>query len=148
MEAFQILSRGGARFDKNRFKADVELFTVSPKLGWGGRCLLIHLCRRALHPPHAVLNLSRVGTGSFRTPSISSNTHEAKSPSLHRHLPNRMPILCPLKLSLGIIRRIVKAQTKIPTIRPPAQIVNVNAPLRTKEPRVKPLHQLYASDKG
>ena len=33
MEAFHILSRGGARFDKNRFQADVELFTVSPTLG-------------------------------------------------------------------------------------------------------------------
>lgn len=28
MEAFQILSRGGARFDKNRFKNDVKLFNV------------------------------------------------------------------------------------------------------------------------
>ncbi|KAF9243779.1 P-loop containing nucleoside triphosphate hydrolase protein [Melanogaster broomeanus] len=29
MEAFQLLSRGGARFDKRRFKSDVQLFTVS-----------------------------------------------------------------------------------------------------------------------
>jgi ATP-dependent RNA helicase DDX52/ROK1 len=28
MEAFQLLSRGGARFDKQRFKSDVQLFTV------------------------------------------------------------------------------------------------------------------------
>jgi len=28
MEAFQLLSRGGARFDKNRFKNDVGLFNV------------------------------------------------------------------------------------------------------------------------
>lgn len=28
MEAFQLLSRGGARFDKHRFKSDVQLFTV------------------------------------------------------------------------------------------------------------------------
>ncbi|KAF8559411.1 P-loop containing nucleoside triphosphate hydrolase protein [Imleria badia] len=27
MEAFQLLSRGGARFDKHRFKSDVQLFT-------------------------------------------------------------------------------------------------------------------------
>ena len=30
MEAFQLLSRGGARFDKKRFKNDVGLFNVSP----------------------------------------------------------------------------------------------------------------------
>lgn len=28
MEAFQLLSRGGARFNKHRFKSDVQLFTV------------------------------------------------------------------------------------------------------------------------
>lgn len=28
MEAFQLLSRGGARFDKGRFKKDVLLFNV------------------------------------------------------------------------------------------------------------------------
>jgi len=28
MEAFQLLSRGGARFDKQRFKSDVQLFVV------------------------------------------------------------------------------------------------------------------------
>jgi ATP-dependent RNA helicase DDX52/ROK1 len=28
MEAFQLLSRGGARFDKQRFKSDVEIFNV------------------------------------------------------------------------------------------------------------------------
>ena len=28
MEAFQLLSRGGARFDKQRFKSDVQLFNV------------------------------------------------------------------------------------------------------------------------
>lgn len=33
MEAFHILSRGGARFDMNRFKADFELFTVSLTFG-------------------------------------------------------------------------------------------------------------------
>ena len=33
MEAFHVLSRGGARFDMNRFKADFELFTVSPTFG-------------------------------------------------------------------------------------------------------------------
>lgn len=28
MEAFHLLSRGGAKFDKQRFKSDVSLFTV------------------------------------------------------------------------------------------------------------------------
>jgi len=32
MEAFQLLSRGGACFDKQRFKSDVQLFTVSGRL--------------------------------------------------------------------------------------------------------------------
>ena len=32
MEAFQLLSRGGATFDKRRFKSDVRLFVVSPNL--------------------------------------------------------------------------------------------------------------------
>ncbi|KAJ7837179.1 P-loop containing nucleoside triphosphate hydrolase protein [Mycena olivaceomarginata] len=30
MEAFQLLSRGGAKFDKNRFKKDVQLFSKEP----------------------------------------------------------------------------------------------------------------------
>lgn len=29
MEAFQLLSRGGAKFDKKRFQKDVQLFKVS-----------------------------------------------------------------------------------------------------------------------
>ena len=29
MEAFHLLSRGGAKFDKQKFKGDVELFNVS-----------------------------------------------------------------------------------------------------------------------
>lgn len=28
MEAFQLLSRGGVQFNKNRFKKDVDLFNV------------------------------------------------------------------------------------------------------------------------
>lgn len=38
MEAFQLLSRGGTRFDKQRFKSDVQLFTVSSSYD-GGRLL-------------------------------------------------------------------------------------------------------------
>ena len=34
MEAFQLLSRGGARFDKQRFKSDVQLFAVGGQYGW------------------------------------------------------------------------------------------------------------------
>ncbi|KAH9921396.1 P-loop containing nucleoside triphosphate hydrolase protein [Fomitopsis serialis] len=35
MEAFQLLSRGGARFDKKRFKGDVQLFDVESEAGQG-----------------------------------------------------------------------------------------------------------------
>lgn len=36
MEAFQLLSRGGARFNKQRFKSDVQLFTVGGRDGYPG----------------------------------------------------------------------------------------------------------------
>ncbi|KAJ6569670.1 P-loop containing nucleoside triphosphate hydrolase protein [Mycena capillaripes] len=36
MEAFQLLSRGGTKFDKNRFKKDVQLFSKEPPKSVGG----------------------------------------------------------------------------------------------------------------
>lgn len=41
MEAFQLLSRGGARFDKQRFKADVQIFNKAPAKDVKGKGALI-----------------------------------------------------------------------------------------------------------
>ncbi|KAG1749675.1 P-loop containing nucleoside triphosphate hydrolase protein [Suillus paluster] len=41
MEAFQLLSRGGARFDKQRFKSDVQIFNKAPSKDVKGKGVLI-----------------------------------------------------------------------------------------------------------
>ncbi|KAG2345265.1 P-loop containing nucleoside triphosphate hydrolase protein [Suillus weaverae] len=41
MEAFQLLSRGGARFDKQRFKSDIEIFNKAPAKDVKGKEVLI-----------------------------------------------------------------------------------------------------------
>ncbi|KAI0063196.1 P-loop containing nucleoside triphosphate hydrolase protein [Artomyces pyxidatus] len=40
MEAFQLLSRGGVQFDKNRFKQDVQLFDKTSKKGGNSKALV------------------------------------------------------------------------------------------------------------
>ena len=39
MEAFQLLARGGAKFDKKRFQGDVKLFDVSYSMYDGSFCV-------------------------------------------------------------------------------------------------------------
>jgi hypothetical protein len=79
MDAFQILSRGGAKFNKARFRHDVQLFKVSryPKL------LLLalkeqrgFLARRATFPLQYKMVLFRQSSIFFAMPNVPGNGNQ------------------------------------------------------------------------
>lgn len=72
MEAFHLLSRGGAKFDKRRFKNDIQLFAVSVKVSWSW---ISSLQDRASGVVHWSKN-QLMQTGNYLRHSISSNMHK------------------------------------------------------------------------
>ena len=78
MEAFHLLSRGGAKFDKQKFKGDVELFNVSnPRAVLQAlktkRCLFRERKLNNQKPPHLVV----LSKANCRQNLTSSSTPQA-----------------------------------------------------------------------
>ncbi|OJA11435.1 hypothetical protein AZE42_04586 [Rhizopogon vesiculosus] len=84
MEAFQLLSRGGARFDKQRFKSDVQLFNKAPS--GEAKVKGVAISHDAQLPPELdFFKYAKASTGKRKAGDKESDAHvESKPAKLER----------------------------------------------------------------
>ncbi|KAG1769641.1 P-loop containing nucleoside triphosphate hydrolase protein [Suillus occidentalis] len=79
MEAFQLLSRGGARYDKQRFKSDVQIFNKAPAKDVKGKGVLIP--HDAQLPPELdFFKYAKASTGKRKAEDKESDIHAKGKP--------------------------------------------------------------------
>lgn len=79
MEAFQLLSRGGARFDKQRFKSDVQIFNKAPAKDVKGKGVLIP--HDAQLPPELdFFKYAKASAGKRKAEDKESDVHAKGKP--------------------------------------------------------------------